>query len=540
MILRVVFCLLLLMASYPSLGQLKLPSPISSTANSLAIAMLPDSSLLLSKTINDKYQIVRYVFKNQVWTLESNKLSDLLNGIVYEGSHLHFRFSNDYTKLIVMLHGKGDQRIYLSELKNNNWSLFRDIIDPADYSYFNFTPSMSFDNEKLFLSDNSKPENTIYTYNNTDSFSGLKKDVLKEFKYIQDVIGVGVNSVLVNAQRVKGNPYGWFFIKQLETGGWSVPYKVNELDGAIYKFALSVTPFDELMLFIDFEKGDVYLTPTPPIVRQELTASKKANQKISSSDAISRTADDNQLVEKGIIKPTGNYYALLIGNSDYEDNTLDLDQPDKDIKALKKVLTTQYSFEEKNVVLLESADRETIFKTMYKYRTQLTSNDNLLIFYAGHGYWDERVQQGYWWPTDARPNNPSNWLSNSDLKEQIKALNTAHTLLISDACFSGGIFKTRGSTNDIRSASADIQLLYRMPSRRAMTSGTKTTVPDNSVFFKYLIKYLLENEDKYLSSSNLFNKVRKSVLNNSLTVPQEGVIMDTGDEGGDFIFIKKD
>ena len=281
------------------------------------------------------------------------------------------------------------------------------------------------------------------------------------------------------------------------------------------------------------------MTPTPPIVRQELIASKKANRKVSSSAPISRMVDDNQLVEKGVIKPTGNYYALLIGNSDYEDNTLDLDQPHKDIKALKKVLTSQYSFEEKNVMLLESADRETIFKTLYKFRTQLTSNDNLLIFYAGHGYWDEKVEQGYWWPTDARPNNPSNWLSNSDLREQIRGLNNAHTLLISDACFSGGIFKTRGG-EDITTASADIQLLYRMPSRRAITSGTMSTVPDNSVFFKYLTKYLGENEDKFLSSTDLFNRVRKSVLNNSLTVPQEGVIMDTGDEGGDFIFIRKD
>ena len=135
-------------------------------------------------------------------------------------------------------------------------------------------------------------------------------------------------------------------------------------------------------------------------------------------------------------------------------------------------------------------------------------------------------------------NNPANWLSNSDLREQIRGINTAHTLLISDACFSGGIFKSRGG-DEIRKASIDVQLLYRMPSRRAMTSGTMSTVPDNSVFFKYLVKYLKENDNKFLSASELFALVRKSVLNNSLVVPQDGVIMDTGDEGGDFIFIRK-
>ena len=79
-----------------------------------------------------------------------------------------------------------------------------------------------------------------------------------------------------------------------------------------------------------------------------------------------------------------------------------------------------------------------------------------------------------------------------------------------------------------------------MPSRRAITSGTLSSVPDNSVFFRYFIKYLDENQQKFVASGDLFTTIRTSVLNNSLTVPQDGVIMDTGDEGGDFIFIKED
>jgi hypothetical protein len=94
------------------------------------------------------------------------------------------------------------------------------------------------------------------------------------------------------------------------------------------------------------------------------------------------------------------------------------------------------------------------------------------------------------------------------------------------------------SGDEIRKATLDIQLLYRRPSRRAMTSGYISSVPDNSIFFKYLIKYLEQNEAKYLSSSDLFSSIRRGVLNNSMNVPQDGVIMNTGDEGGDFIFIK--
>ena len=161
-------------------------------------------------------------------------------------------------------------------------------------------------------------------------------------------------------------------------------------------------------------------------------------------------------------------------------------------------------------------------------------HDNLLIFYAGHGYWDEQARQGYWWPKDAGTDDPSNWLSNSNLREQIRSIKSAHTLLISDACFSGGIFKTRGA-NDIMNATKDIQLLYRMPSRRAMTSGTMTEVPDKSIFLEYLTKRLKENQSKFLSAQQLFDSFRSAVINNSSVVPQDGVIAETGDEGGDFI-----
>jgi hypothetical protein len=56
---------------------------------------------------------------------------------------------------------------------------------------------------------------------------------------------------------------------------------------------------------------------------------------------------------------------------------------------------------------------------------------------------------------------------------------------------------------------------------------------------KYPIRQLDNNQDMYLSSEQLFSKIKVAVLNNSQTIPQFGMIQDTGDEGGDFIFIRK-
>jgi hypothetical protein len=235
----------------------------------------------------------------------------------------------------------------------------------------------------------------------------------------------------------------------------------------------------------------------------------------------------------------GKYYALLIGNADYRIDKLDLTKPPTDVKVLSAILQSHYQFDKQNVVQLINADRNSIFTSLQELRRKVTKSDNVLIFYAGHGYWDDAIKQGYWWPVDASPDNAANWLSNSDLREQISAINSAHTLLITDACFSGAIFKTRG-VEELRTASFDTQQLYRLRSRRAITSGTLQVVPDESPFIKYLVQFLTDNPDKFLSSGELFTRMRKSVMNNGMTVPQDGVIMNTGDEGGDFIFIKRE
>ncbi|MBI5009560.1 MAG: hypothetical protein HZB98_07925 [Bacteroidia bacterium] len=54
-----------------------------------------------------------------------------------------------------------------------------------------------------------------------------------------------------------------------------------------------------------------------------------------------------------------------------------------------------------------------------------------------------------------------------------------------------------------------------------------------------MIERLNTNKEKYLSSEQLFSSFRLAVINNSNVVPQYGEIKDVGDEGGDFIFIRR-
>ncbi len=233
------------------------------------------------------------------------------------------------------------------------------------------------------------------------------------------------------------------------------------------------------------------------------------------------------------------YHAILIAIQDYRDPSInDLDQPSKDMKRLKDVLTTRYSFKESNIMVLENPDRNTLYAKFDELQSRMDKYDNLLIFYAGHGYWDEQLEQGYWLPSDAEPNKRSSWMSNGTLRDYIAGIGSRHTLLLTDACFSGGIFKTRAV---FENASTAIETLYLRKSRKAMTSGTLEKVPDKSVFIDALIQKLDENQEPYIAAEELFSGIRRQVIDKSPNnqVPQYGEIGQTGDEGGEFIFIRK-
>jgi len=236
----------------------------------------------------------------------------------------------------------------------------------------------------------------------------------------------------------------------------------------------------------------------------------------------------------------GSYYALLIAVQEYASPEINrLDHPLQDARALRDELVTHYTFDERNIIMLQNPDRKAISKAFNDLRQRLTEHDNLFIFYAGHGIWMEDMKEGYWLPKDASGiNDPTDWIPNSTIRNYIRALKARHVLLVADACFSGGIFKVR---DPFLNPAASIEKIYAMPSRRAITSGALKTVPDKSVFVLYLLKRLRENSETYLDAQKLFISFKEAVINNSPNnqTPLYGAIAEAGDEGGDFIFIRR-
>ena len=237
---------------------------------------------------------------------------------------------------------------------------------------------------------------------------------------------------------------------------------------------------------------------------------------------------------------SGTYHALLIAVQDYRSSEITrLDHPVQDAERLNNILVSSYTFQPAHVTLLKNPDRKTIFKAFESLRRTVRPQDSLLVFFAGHGVWLEDMQQGFWLPRDASGmSDPSDWISNSTLRDYIKAIKARHVLLVADACFAGGIFKVRDAFSR---PTAAVEKVFEMPSRKALTSGSLKTVPDRSVFVDYLIKRLKENRDPYLDAQKLYTRFREAVINNSPVsqTPLYGAIAETGDEGGDFIFVRR-
>ena len=236
----------------------------------------------------------------------------------------------------------------------------------------------------------------------------------------------------------------------------------------------------------------------------------------------------------------GDFHALVIGNNDYR-HFPRLETAIYDAKAVKTVLESNYGFK---VTRLENANRYEIFEKLSQLRKQLDSKDNLLIYYAGHGYMDEDTQRGYWLPVDAEDDNYANWLSTNDITDMLNGMSAKRVLVVADSCYSGTL--TRGLQLASRSIDSDqlkwLQRIAKNKSRTVMTSGGLEPVLDsggnnNSIFTKAFINALLENES-ILEASRMFTTVRRSVILNADQTPEYADIRKAGHEGGDFIFMR--
>jgi hypothetical protein len=194
-------------------------------------------------------------------------------------------------------------------------------------------------------------------------------------------------------------------------------------------------------------------------------------------------------------------YALIIATDKY-DNWDDLTNPINDARTIESVLKEKYGFVTE---VVENPTLEDINDKLFDYNTRkFRPQDQLFVFFAGHGYFDETLGEGYVVASNSLLNDKgkTTYLSHNILRERLDNIKCEHIFLTMDVCF-GGTFdkklaKARGT--EAMDEAMDKQYLIKKLSkktRKFLTSGSKEYVPDgapghHSPFATQFIKALRE------------------------------------------------
>ncbi|HKU75804.1 MAG TPA: caspase family protein [Pyrinomonadaceae bacterium] len=281
----------------------------------------------------------------------------------------------------------------------------------------------------------------------------------------------------------------------------------------------------------------------PDVIAARLVNSE-ALPSVASAPAIHNTGGLGLEVERGLWArmPAKQFHALIIGNNDYR-YLSPLKTAVRDAEAVEKVLREEYGFKTK---LLRDTDRTQIMAAINEYRELLREDSNLLIYYAGHGDYVEKMRKAYWWPVDAKSNNSTNWISADDISDNLRGMDAKHVLIISDSCYSGefprgeiiGTYISSESENKLRD-------MIRGTSRTLIASGSDEPVIDDegnghSVFANALLRSLTDLESNIFSAYDLFYRgILPNGAGSKRQTPLYWRLYNAGHDSGDFVFVRK-
>lgn len=244
----------------------------------------------------------------------------------------------------------------------------------------------------------------------------------------------------------------------------------------------------------------------------------------------------------------GRFYALIVGNQNY-DVLESLKTPHYDAERAAKILSTKYGF---TVQVIKDGNDVAILKALNDLNGVLGPNDNLLIYYAGHGYRlkTDKMENGYWLPRNAeRPPNDTYWVPNEQITSHIGRLQARRVLVVADSCYSG-LLSTDSSFFflDKPTEVSPEYIQFKLPkrSRLLIASGGDNPVLDeggqgDSVFGKAFLD-VLETNNGIMTAPALFSKVQGRVKEGALRnhfdqQPEFKSIKGAGHEVGDFFFV---
>jgi len=239
-------------------------------------------------------------------------------------------------------------------------------------------------------------------------------------------------------------------------------------------------------------------------------------------------------------------YAVLFATDDYQ-YWDDLVNPVNDAQTIANELKETYGFE---IEIVTNPTKREVLQTLRKYsKMTFLPNDQLFVFFAGHGHFDQYFNQGYIVCQDSKRNDEEklSYISHSNLRDIINNLPCKHVFLTIDACFSGTFDQSIATSGqrgmEVYDELSKVEFINRklkFKTRKYLTSGGKEYVSDgvpgsHSPFTRKILEALRSygGDDHILTLNELKTYVEK--INPEPRFGEFG----TNEPGSDFIFVVK-
>ncbi|MFC2126030.1 caspase domain-containing protein [Bacteroidota bacterium] len=271
------------------------------------------------------------------------------------------------------------------------------------------------------------------------------------------------------------------------------------------------------------------------------------NLKVVVEDEEGYSVSVNRILKFYGPKVIRNDYALLFATDTY-DSWNKLINPINDARTIAEELESNYGFK---VELVTNASQEEVYTKLRDYADKsYMDNDQLFLFFAGHGQFDDSFREGFVVCKDSRKNDPGkvSYISHSRLRTVVNNIPSKHTFLVMDICF-GGTFDPVVASAGYRGEERNFEITHeefikkklKFKTRRYLTSGGKVYVPDgtpghHSPFVRRFLEALRNygGHDKVLTLAEIFIYVEKIQPE-----PRSGEFGDN-EPGSDFIFVAQE
>jgi hypothetical protein len=239
-------------------------------------------------------------------------------------------------------------------------------------------------------------------------------------------------------------------------------------------------------------------------------------------------------------------YAIIFATDKY-DHWTPLVNPVFDSRTIAEELRKTYQFK---VEMIENASQSDILKKLREYaEKKYQPLDQLFIFFAGHGTYDQTFGEGYVVTKESLINDEAKttYLSHNRLRSIVNNIPCEHIFLAMDVCFGGtfdqALASSRGLDEEVYKEQNQSEFITRKltyKTRKFLTSGGKTYVSDgipgkHSPFAKNFIDALRSRggRDGILTLPELITYVEKLKIQ-----PRFGEFGDN-QPGSDFVFVVK-